>query len=67
VALLPFILAGDLLARAMRQRREAIAEAAQGVREAERYLVWARSYSTPEQVTAAQALADEWRDYRDQL
>jgi hypothetical protein len=67
VVLLPFILAGDLLARAMRQRREAIAHAAQGVREAERYLVWARSYGTPEQAVEAQAVADAWRDYRDQL
>jgi hypothetical protein len=67
VVLLPIILAGDLLARAMRQRREAIAEAAEGVREAERYLAYMQRHGTPEQAAQAQAIADAWHDYRDQL
>ena len=65
--MIAFVLAVDLIASVMRARRQAIAEAVHGVRQAERYLAWAQRYGGPEQVAAAQQAADAWCDYRDSL
>lgn len=67
MSVIPWMLAADLIATALRVRREAIAEAVQGIRDADRYLAWASAYGSPHEVQAAQQLADAWRDYRDSL
>jgi hypothetical protein len=54
----------DVLARA---RRQAKAEAGQRMEEVARYLDWAKVHGTPEQVAAAEHLADQWRRYWNQL
>jgi hypothetical protein len=67
MSVVAWMLAADLLITAGRARREAIAQAVQGVREADRYLAWIRLYGGPHEVQAAQQLADAWRDYRESL
>lgn len=67
MSVLALVLAADPVARAIRVRRDAIAEATGGVREAERYLAWAYEYGTPEQLAEAQQIADAWAIYRDSL
>lgn len=67
MSVITWVLAADLIATAMRVRREAIAEAVQGIRDADRYLAYVRAYGSAKQVQAAQELADAWRDYRDSL
>jgi hypothetical protein len=51
----------------IRARRQAKAEAGQRIEEVMRYLDWAKIHGTPEQVAAAQRLADQWRRYWNQL
>jgi hypothetical protein len=65
--LLLLLAAGDLVLTAMQARRQARVQASQRVREAERYLAWAREYGTPEQLAEAQQTADTWSAYRDSL
>lgn len=67
MSVIAWMLAADLIATAMRVRREAITEAVQGVRDADRYLAWVSAYGSPHEVQAAQELADAWRDYRDSV
>jgi hypothetical protein len=67
VSVLAWVLAADLIARAIRARQETLAQAAYGLRQAERYLAWTQRYGTPEQIQDAQQVADAWRDYRDSL
>ncbi|MGH8904053.1 MAG: hypothetical protein ACRDYA_20835 [Egibacteraceae bacterium] len=67
MSLLLLLAAGDLIATVVRARREARAEAGQRVREAERYLTWAREHGTSAQLMDAEQLADLWHAYRDQL
>lgn len=66
-AVLAVLMAGDLIAAIARARRAAWVEANQRVREADRWLAYVREYGTPDQVWAAQELAEAWRDYRDSL
>lgn len=63
MGLIALALAADLIARAIRARHDAAAEAAHGVRAADRYLAWARRHGTPEQAAHAQQLADAWHAY----
>lgn len=67
MSVIAWMLTADLIATAMRVRREAIAEAVQAVWEADRYLAWVSAYGSPHEAQAAQELADAWRDYRDSL
>jgi hypothetical protein len=63
----PILIAIDLAARAVRARRAAYVEAAVMVREADRYLAYVSDFGSPEQIQAAQEVADAWRDYREGL
>lgn len=67
MSVLALVLAADLIARAVRLRREATAEAAHGVRQAEEHLAYALAHGSPEQVLAARELVDAWHDYRDSV
>jgi hypothetical protein len=48
-------------------KKNARAQANQMIREADRAVAYMRAHGTPEELAAAQQVADEWRQYRDRL
>jgi hypothetical protein len=48
-------------------KKNARAQANQMIREADRAVAYMREHGTPEELAAAQQVADEWRQYRDRL